>query len=196
MDSKFIYYVYAYINSKTGVPYYIGKGKGKRAFTKRPGISTPKDQTKIIMCETGLSEIGSLALERRLIKWFGRKDNGTGVLLNRTDGGDGLSGRIMPDKERTWRSERYSGEGNPQFGKLVSDDTRQKNREWQLSRPPMSEETRSKLVASRVGKKRGHYNVVNSRKGIPKPKIVCRIYDRKEMDIGNFQKYVNRLHID
>lgn len=86
------YYLYAYINKRTGLPYYIGKGKDKRAFKKHGRVKTPKDKRYIIFMESNLTEIGALALERRYIAWYGREDNNTGVLKNLTDGGDGVSG--------------------------------------------------------------------------------------------------------
>ena len=88
------FYVYAYLRGNL-TPYYIGKGEGNRAFSHNHVIKPPKDKTKILFLEKNLSDIGALALERRMIKWYGRIDIQTGILRNKTDGGDGCAGRKM-----------------------------------------------------------------------------------------------------
>jgi hypothetical protein len=146
-----IYYVYAYIRKSNNTPYYIGKGKDKRAYAKHSGIGVPKDKSKIVFLETNLSEIGALALERRYIRWYGRKDIGTGILLNKTDGGEGNSGLLVSPETRTKISEANRGKKHSEEHKLKISEAGKGRIPWNKGKNH-SEETKKKMSESLKGR--------------------------------------------
>jgi hypothetical protein len=107
------YYVYAYLRESDGSPYYIGKGQGNRHLSKKHTVNIPKNKSLIVILEQNLTEVGAFALERKYIKWYGRKDNNTGLLWNRTDGGEGTSGFKIPCTEKRRLSISISKKGIP-----------------------------------------------------------------------------------
>jgi hypothetical protein len=81
------FYSYLWLRRDT-TPYYVGKGSGRRAFIHADhGVHCPADDSRILVFfhET---EAEAFESEKNFIRWFGRKDLGTGCLRNLTDGGD------------------------------------------------------------------------------------------------------------
>lgn len=120
------YYTYAYLREDK-TPYYVGKGSGKRLYvTQDRVISPPKDKSRIIFLKQNLTEEEAFTHEVYMISLFGRKDLGTGILHNKTNGGEGTSGKkytleelekraltrkklVMPEEAKRKLSEAHKG---------------------------------------------------------------------------------------
>ena len=93
------FYTYLWLR-EDGTPYYVGKGKDYRGF-KSNGHAVPRPvDTRRILIQEFPTEADSLVAEIFLISYYGRLDVGTGCLRNRTGGGDGSSGWVMPQTVR------------------------------------------------------------------------------------------------
>jgi hypothetical protein len=101
------WYIYAYYQEGFAEPFYVGKGKGNRAYnhiqpcninqrnkfhSKLKSLLKAGYTPEIVILSDGLSESEANIEEIRYINYFGRKDLGKGPLLNMTDGGEGSSG--------------------------------------------------------------------------------------------------------
>jgi NUMOD3 motif len=118
------YYTYAYLREDK-TPYYIGKGKDGRAYVKNRQTKPPKDKSRIIFLKKNLTEEEALKHEKYMSNVFGRKDLGTGILHNKTDGGEGTFRRIITDKEKEKMRQREIGNKRC-LGRTVSEETRRK----------------------------------------------------------------------
>jgi len=95
-----IFYVYLWLRHD-GLPYYVGKGRDRRAYIshRSQSIYRPVDSDRIIV-QYYETESNALKAEMFFIALYGRKDTNTGILCNRTDGGESNSGRIVSDEQR------------------------------------------------------------------------------------------------
>jgi hypothetical protein len=150
------FYVYLFLRSTGSVhdkkysPYYVGKGSGNRCYGKsgRPA-NRPKDISYIVTVQEGLTEEEAFSLERYCIALYGRLDIKTGILHNRTDGGEGRSGYVATEEMKKKISQTKTGELNPNWGKTHSPETRRRISEGQRGRK-QSEETKQKIALTKV----------------------------------------------
>jgi hypothetical protein len=159
------FYTYAYLR-EDGTPYYIGKGRGRRAFLKH-GTFYPPSKERILFLKKNLTEEQAFNHEIYMIAVFGRKDLETGILHNKTNGGDGCSGKIMTEKDIENRRKgrlgkplseshkRKIAEANRETPKTMTEKRKQSDIEKGLrarGKQKHSEETRKKISEATKGR--------------------------------------------
>jgi hypothetical protein len=131
--------LYRHIRLDKNEPFYIGIGNTERRATRTDSRNPfwkniAKKGYRVDILFDDLTWEEACEKEKEFIKLYGRKDLGTGTLVNMTDGGDGT------------------------INILVSDETKQKLREINLGKSH-SEETKQKMSESRKGEKHPFFGI-------------------------------------
>ena len=128
MSQRTDFYTYAYLR-ENGTPYYIGKGRGYRAWDPhtRCAARRPTDPSRIIFLKKNLSEEEAFCHEKYMIAVLGRMDLGTGILRNMTDGGEGSRG-FSEETRAKMKAARYRQNPWPR-GSKHSEETKEHYRQ-------------------------------------------------------------------
>jgi hypothetical protein len=173
--------VYAYLRESDGTPYYIGVAStSDRPASKYHRVKPPRDRRFIRIPRSDLRREQAWEWEKYFISHYGRKDLGTGILRNQSDGGEGNNGyrhteetkrrvsESMKGRKQTpeWikkRASKIRGENNGMFGRQHSEETKAKMSQLRkgVKRGPMSEEAKRKISEAKKGKS----------PSVPKPKM-------------------------
>ncbi len=146
------FYAYLWLRENR-TPYYVGKGHGDRAFvSSKHNVHRPKDRSRIVVISCR-NEQEAFDTEKNLILNWGRKDLGTGVLYNFTDGGQGQSGAVISQERRARQAAKVRGRPSKRKGMKVSEETRLKIKQ---AKSFISEETRKRMSIALTGRKNPH----------------------------------------
>lgn len=162
------FYVYIHRKKTTKEVFYVGKGKGNRAYVKSRRSTYWKNIAnkhgyivEFVENGTGLQEWYALELEQNLISFYGRKNTSDGSLVNLCDGGD-----VTTDYKHTQEAKNKITKAL--IGRQVSSETRRKislansgrthpdelKKQWSEKHKGkiISDETRRKISLSHKGK--------------------------------------------
>jgi len=172
-----MFYVYILRRPDNGAPFYVGKGKGnrlQRCLEKSKNAILRGTVCKIIAAgSTPIREVvlrcvdenEAFAEERRLVLLYGRRNNGTGILANMTDGGEGPAGRRHTEEAKIKNRDAHIGRrlteehkrkiGAAGKGRAVSEETRRRQSLALTGRkmPPPTQEAREKISKAHRGRK-------------------------------------------
>ena len=165
-----MFYVYIHRRGDTLFPFYVGKGKERRAWTKRN--RNPHWQNIVAKCGYSVEivsefeqEIDALQYENHLIAEF--KSLGC-PLVNCTEGGDGGTGHKQSEATKQAIRAKMLGKRNS-LGAKPSAETIEK-RVAKLRGVPRSQELRDKVSAAKKGKSNGREGYSHSAETIAKIK--------------------------
>lgn len=165
------FYVYVW-EDDSGTPFYVGKGKGRRAFCRKRNEWFNRKLEKLetisgkrlepLFYYTHLEEAQALEFEKELINKF--RNQGF-ILTNLTDGGEGISGfRFTPESKKKISLKRT--------GSKASEETKLKmseSRKLRFEIQGVSGVTKQKLSNLNLGSKNS-MSVLNE-------ELVVKIYD-------------------
>jgi hypothetical protein len=205
------------------MPYYIGKGSVTRAFSSKKGerIHPPKDRNLIVICERHLTNIGACAIERRLIRLWGRKgiDN-NGILRNITPGGEGGMGWLAQSEEtrnnikrrmiennigslkrgskmpQEWKENLILGIANSDYD-ISKDAVRSAKISQAMKGKSFSLKHRENIGKSSKGRIPWNKETKGLSKGAPGKRLTCScICCKMEMGINNINRHYKARHND
>ena len=155
-----VFYVYEHWRPDTDLPFYVGKGKGRRAYKfknrNKHHQNIVNKLSELGMCvevkliASSLTEGEAFAIEKERISMW--RDLGVS-LCNKTDGGDGISGFVMPEDARKKISAAKKGKPviATMAGKKHSEETKRKMSAIHKGRPKSPEHS-AKVGAANRGK--------------------------------------------
>lgn len=145
-----IFYVYVFFRPDTGQPCYVGKGHAGRWLYKKhtnrhlQALLKKFGDLIRVKARQELTEAEAFEIEVAWIKAIGRRDLGTGPLVNQTAGGEGV--KDLP-KEVLATMSRKTAE------RMRDPVRRERSRRWITeynSRPEVKEEDRKRMLRLRV----------------------------------------------
>ena len=183
------YYTYVYKDPlKNMEPFYVGKGNGKRLYrhlsrkdkhplTQRLQKMLREGNKPDIEIINVTCENTAFRLEMFLINQYGRKDLGTGPLLNLTDGGEGGNGKCGLDHPM----KKIENKEKLRIAQLGSNNSMYDRTPWNKG-IPQSKEAKDINIKTHIGKsyalgcshsEESKIKQHNSMIGRPQPKVTC-----------------------